>query len=163
MPQRPTAPPPTLPEREGPRPRTTTRNPHAQIDQAADAEAVELAFEACRALPGVQVAPSRRAPPGTRGLFLEPGVASGGEQAFLLGREFAHFHPLPEGSLHLTLPSPLREEAIARLWCEPHPLAGQPTVSPRTVMLYAPRTVAEAAVVARLVRASWAFARGDVP
>ena len=161
MSQQTITPQPTLPEREGARPRTTTCNPHAQIDQAADADAVELAFEACRTLPGVQVAPSRRAPPGTRGLFLDPGAARGGEQAFLLGLEFAHFHPLPEGSLHLTLPSPLREEAIARLWCEPHPLAGQPTVSPQTVMLYAPRTAAEGAVVARLVRASWSFARGD--
>lgn len=152
---------PALPGRRGPRPATTSTNPHMQTDQPADADAVRLAREAVLlGLPGVVTGPSLRAPPGTLGLFLRPEEARGPAEAFLLGTEFAHFHPLPEGSLHLTLPPALRDAAIAAGWAEPHPLAGRPTVSPLTVMAYAPRDPEEARVVARLVEAAWAFARG---
>jgi len=58
------------------------------------------------------------------------------------------------------MPEPLRAAAIAAGWAEPHPLAGQPTVSPDTVMLYAPRDTGEVDVLAALVEASWANARG---
>ena len=62
---------------------------------------MRLAREAAiSGLPGVVTGPSLRAPPGTLGLFLRPEEARGPAEAFLLGTEFAHFHPLPEGSLH---------------------------------------------------------------
>lgn len=156
----PAAPDAALPARAGPRPRTTATNPHSQLDQRPDPAASRAAVAAGLALPGVHAGPSLRAPPGTLGLFLAPEDARGGADAFLLGAEFAHFHPTPDGSLHLTLPPGTREAAIAAGWAEPHPLAGRPTVSPLTVMVYAPRDPAEAEVVAGLVRASWAFAAG---
>jgi hypothetical protein len=80
-----------LPRQRGPRPTTTSTNPHRQIDQPADA--VRLAREAAiSGLPGVVTGPSLRAPPGTLGLFLRPEEARGPAEAFLLGTEFAHFH-----------------------------------------------------------------------
>jgi hypothetical protein len=150
----------TLPARSGPRPRTTTINPHMQIDQQPARPLTAALVEAVHALPGVVLAPSRRAPPGTIGFHLEPARATGPAEAFLLGTEFAHVHPVPDSSLHLVLPEPLRGQAIAAGWAEPHPLAGYPSVSPGTVMAYAPRDEAELEVVTTLVTAAWLNASG---
>lgn len=72
-------------------------------------------------------------------------------------------HLSDDGSLHAILPEPLRGLAMEKGWAEPHPLAGQPTVSPDTVMIYAPRDEAEADIVARLIRCSWDNARRPAP
>lgn len=144
-----------LPERRGPRPRTTATNPHSQLDQHPERSFSGALLERCAGWPGVTLAPSRRAPRGTVGLHLETGTPGAGERAFLLGREFAHVHPSADGSLHLILPEPLRSQAIGAGWAEPHPMAGLPTVSPDTVMVYGPRDEAELGVVAGLVEASW--------
>jgi hypothetical protein len=85
--------------------------------------------------------------------------AKGPPEAFMLATEFAHVHPAPDFSLHLTLPEPVRSEAIAAGWAEPHPLAGEPTVSKLIVMLFAPRDANELTVITRLVEASWAYAK----
>ena len=146
----------TLPQRIGQKPRTTTINPHQQYDQFATPEALRAALDAVKDLPGVRLGPSQRAPYGTVGLYVDDG--RGPEDAFMLGTEFAHFHPIPDGSLHLTLPPGIREDAIAAGWAEPHPLAGRPTVSKQIVLIYAPRTLEEAKTVALLVKASWAYA-----
>lgn len=42
----------------------------------------------------------------------------------------------------------------------PHPMAGLPTVSPHTIMIFAPRDAAERALVARLIRAAELYACG---
>lgn len=152
------------PTRAGPRPRTTPHAPHSQIDQLPPRDAsraLSLALIADLAsLPGTSTGGSLRAPPGTVGFHLDVEHACGAEHAFLLGREFAHVHVEDDGSLHAVLPEPLRTQAIAAGWAEPHPFAGRPTVSSDTVMIYAPRDEAEVAVVAGLVRRSWANARG---
>lgn len=103
---------------------------------------------------------SFRAPPGSVGFYLDAAACCDDRNAFLLGDEFAHVHLEDDCSLHVILPEPLRGTAIAAGWAEPHPLAGQPTVSPGTVMLYAPRDAEEVEVLAALVKASWANARG---
>lgn len=148
-----------LPPRQGPRPRTTPHAPHSQVDQLASASdrlaMSRQLIESLADLDGVSLGHSRRAPPGTVGLYLDPGHACGDERAFLLGNEFAHVHVSDDGSLHAILPEPLRREAMARGWAEPHPFAGQPSVSPDTVMIYAPRDGEEVAIVADLVRRSW--------
>lgn len=148
-----------LPARPGPRPQTTPCAPHSQIDQLPGrVDSLALSHALIAALAGlshVSHAPSRRAPPGTIGLYLDPECSCADPRAFLLGFEFAHLHLEDDGSLHAILPEPLRSEAIDRGWAEPHPLAGQPTVSPDTVMLYAPRDAHEVEIVAGLVRRSW--------
>ena len=150
-----------LPIRFGTRPSTTSTAPHSQIDQLPTRPLSSALLERLARLPGVVHGPSRRAPQGTIGLHLQPDDAHRPDRAFLIDREFAHVHAHGDSSLHLILPEPLRSEAIAAGWAEPHPMAGHPTVSPDTVMVYAPRDEDELDVVANLVTASWRNARGN--
>jgi hypothetical protein len=78
----------------------------------------------------------------------------------LVGREFAHMHPAPDRSLHITLPERRAREAIEAGWAEPHPLVAQDVLPPTHVMVYAPRDDAELEVVYGLVWESYQFARG---
>ncbi len=80
----------------------------------------------------------------------------------MVGNEFAHLHPAPDQSLHMMLPPSLATEAIDAGWAEQHPVARRGLIPPNAVMVYAPRDDAERDVVERLVRASHAFARGEV-
>lgn len=155
----------TLPERRGPRPRTTATNPHSQLDQqpppAGAASLRDALAEAVFALADVREGPSAVSVPGARALWLAPAAARGPREAFLVGTEFAHLHPAPDWSLHAALPPALAEEAIARGWAEVHPVARRGVLPPNVVMIYAPRDEAEVKVVADLVRAAHAFARGE--
>lgn len=155
--------PPDVPPRAGPRPRTILQAPHTQADQLAPPAERRTLSEALIAqlatLDGVRLGGSNRAPPGTVGLHLDPACACGSDRAFLLGHEFAHVHVEDDGSLHAILPEPLRSAAIDGGWAEPHPFAGMPTVSPDTVMIYAPRDAGEVTAIAGLVRRSWENAR----
>ena len=112
------------------------------------------------ALPGVVERPSGISVPGARALWLEAGPI-GPPEAFMIGAEFAHLHPDPDQSLHAMLPLELAAEAIAAGWAEEHPAARRGLIPPTAVMLYAPRDDAEREVLASLVRASHAFARGE--
>jgi hypothetical protein len=151
---------PTLPLRDGERPRTTPTNPHTQLDQqGADPRiAAELARRIF-SLPGVVERPSAISVPGARALTLADGEPAGPPEAFLAGREFAHLHPEPDRSLHAMLPLDVAEQAIEAGWAEVHPVARMGLIPPTAVMLYAPRDEDELDVVERLVRASHAFAR----
>lgn len=153
-----------LSARYGPRPATTPHAPHSQIDQIPNdrQQLGQALLSALSALPGVETGGSRRAPPGTVGLYLRHGRPTERPRAFLLGHEFAHVHLEDDGSLHTVLPEPLRSNAIATGWAEPHPLAGYPTVSPDTVMIYAPRNQEEVSMVAWLVRNAHAYASDSV-
>jgi len=150
-----------LPERRGPRPETTPTNPHMQLDQLPPARVIATLTELLFKLPGVQEQPSAISVPGARALWLEPNDARGPREAFLVGREFAHLHPPPEGSLHVALPESLASEAIAGGWAEIHPVARLGLIPGNVVMVYAPRDDAEVAVVLGLVRSALAFARGE--
>jgi hypothetical protein len=152
----------TLPIRSGPRPRTTPTNPHSQLTDIPDVTVSAAMLDRIAQMPGVKLAPSGRAPHGTYGAYLSVDAAKGPEEAFLLPREFAHLHPAPDASYHLTLPEPLRAEAIAAGWAEAHPLAGHPTVSRHIVMVYAPRDEAELEIVMQLVAASRDYAAGTI-
>jgi hypothetical protein len=147
--------------RRGGRPRTTSINPHTQLNQqpaddAVRAELVRRAFS----LPGVRERASRISVPGARALWLDETVPPGPDEAFLVGREFAHLHPLPDQSLHLSLPPDLIERAITAGWAELHPLAQRGAVPRSIVMVYAPRDRQELEVVYALLLASYRFARG---
>src|SRR5512133_45040 len=116
-----------LPERRGPRPRTTSTNPHTQLDQqpaAAVAGALRSTLaDALFGLEDVHEGPSGVSVPGARALWLDPAAARGPREAFMTGTEFAHLHPSPDWSLHASLPPDLAEEAVARGWAEVHPVA----------------------------------------
>lgn len=151
-----------LPARAGPRPRTTATNPHQQLDQQpSDPFWVDSVRRRALALPGVVERPSLISVPGARALWLEEELAGGPPQAFLVGLEFAHFHPAPDLSLHLMLPEPVLSTAVELGWAEPHPVARLGLIPANAVMVYAPRDTAEMEVVAELVEASYSFARGQ--
>jgi hypothetical protein len=150
-----------LPERGGPRPRTTPTNPHTQLDQRPVEPVIARLADGLFALPGVRERPSAISVPGARALWLDPADARGPREAFMVGREFAHLHPLPDGSLHVALPPGVASEAIERGWAEIHPVARLGLIPDNVVMIYAPRDDAEAAIVLDLVQSALAFARGD--
>ena len=150
-----------LPERRGPRPRTTPTNPHMQLDQQPDPAITAALADALFALPGVFERPSAISVPGARALWLAPSDARGPRDAYLVGGEFAHLHPRPDSSLHAALPPSLASEAIARGWAEIHPVARMGLIPENVVMIYAPRDDSELQLVLDLIRSSLAFARGE--
>ena len=101
-----------LPKRSGSRPRTTPTNPHTQLEQNPQFEVVEELARRVFALPGVEERPSAISVPGARALWLQEEHAAGPQEAFMIGREFAHIHPMPDGSLHAALPPDVAQEAI---------------------------------------------------
>jgi hypothetical protein len=152
--------PTALPIRAGARPRTTDVAPQSQLEQFPDLRGHEAMREIVFAWPHVIQRPSLRAPSGTVGLFLSDEEAMGPPEAFLLGTEFAHLHPLPDGSMHMVLPPEVYRAAIGQGWGIPHPMAGMPTVSPQTILIFAPRDAAERDVVVSFIRAAERYARG---
>lgn len=152
----------SIPSRAGTRPETTATNPHQQLSQTAPPDMQEALFQRAAALPGVTVAPSRISVPGARAFWLDPGLAKGPPEAFMIGREFAHIHPAYDGSLHLMLPLPVTERVIQRGWGEVHPVARMGLIPANAVMIFGPRDAAELDVVWAIVQVSHAFACGQL-
>lgn len=150
-----------LPTRRGPRPRTTTSNPHSQLDQHPSMELILELARLCCSMPDVDERPSLISVPGARALWLRDGLTAGPPAAFLVAREFAHIHPLPDGSLHAALPADVAAQAIEKGWAEPHVLGRFGLVPPSIVMLYAPRDQEEMRVILGLVNESRRFAQGE--
>jgi hypothetical protein len=149
-----------IPVRRGPKPRTTDTNPHEQLDQNAPKEMqAALLYRAGKQLQDAVWSRSGVSVPGARALLLAP-ERGGPPDAFMVGREFAHFHPPYDGSLHLTLPQPIRDQALAGGWVEPHPLAGRDGLPDTVVMLYGPRDTEELEMAWWLLSCSHAFASG---
>lgn len=148
-----------LPKRPGPRPLTTREFPHSQLDQQpSDPAPLEELLLRALSLPHVIERPSLISVPGARGLFIDEQVAVGPPLAFLRDREFAHFHPGPDWSLHLALPDATADTAIASGWAELHLIARTQQLPGSVVMAYAPRDAAEVDAVWTLLRASYEFA-----
>lgn len=155
-----------LPARAGPRPTVSSGIPHRQLDQQPEPAALRalLTRRVLGDLPtGVHLAPSGISVPGARALVLDDDLPRGPDEAFLVGREFAHLHPAPDHSLHLTLPETTARQVVAAGWAEPHPLVATGEVPATTVMIYAPRTPEEVEVVHDLVQESHRFARTPTP
>jgi hypothetical protein len=144
-------------KRAGARPRTTTTNPHTQLDQNSPPDLQERLFAQSLGLTGVVVGPSHVSVPGTRAFHL-PGCPHPGAAGFMVEREFAHLHPPSDGSLHMSLPPAIVQAVIDNGWAEYHPLAGKYGLPTNIVMVYGPRDAAELEIVLDLVRASHAHA-----
>jgi Family of unknown function (DUF5519) len=152
-----------LPKRSGSRPRTTPTNPHTQLEQNPEPEVVEELARRVFDLPDVEERPSAISVPGARALWLREERSAGPREAFMIGREFAHIHPMPDGSLHAALPPELAQEAVEKGWAEQHPVARMGVIPQNVVMIYAPRDEQEIEVVAGLVEKAYRFAGGGVP
>jgi len=101
------------------------------------------------------------ASPETRALSLRNEFVHGPDDAFIDGPEFCHLHPPPEGGVHLTLPSALRQLIVQIGWGEEHPMVRAGILPKSLVMIYAPRDEPELNVVARLIAIARDFAAGD--
>lgn len=99
-------------------------------------------------------------------------MAEGPTEAFLVRPEFAHLHDGQDGSLHMTLPTEVIREVLAKGWGEMHPLAGQLVDDPHggsgqlrvpstDVMIFGPRDEKELESIWQLVQAAHAFAREE--
>jgi hypothetical protein len=146
-------------KRQGPRPRTTSTNPHTQLDQNAPVNLQEKLFDLGKSLAGVETGPSLVSVPGARAFHLA-GCTHARRDSFMVECEFAHLHPPHDGSLHMTLPPQLLNSAIANGWAELHPLAGKYGLPANIVMVYGPRDEEEFAIVAELLRASHGWGQG---
>ena len=147
------------PPRTGPRPRTRLALPHLQMEQWPPEEIVEQLVDRCLRLPYVRPRESRMASPQSLALSLPDRFAAGPPDAFIDDHEFCHLHPLPEGSIHLTLPYEIRRSAVAKGWAEQHPAARLGIMPQALVMVYAPRNARELAIVMELISSSYEFAR----
>lgn len=150
-----------LPQREGERPRTTPDDPHRQLSQNAPVELQDEIVARGRTLPGVFVAPSMISLPGARGFVLHRDAPTAPYDVFMVAREFAHVHQPSDGSLHMVVPPRLVRQVLASGWGEPHPVADMGYIPPTTMMIYGPRDEEELEVVWSLLKASWAYARGE--
>src|SRR5687768_12439575 len=121
-------------KRKGPRPKTTSTNPHTQLNQNAPAPLQEKVFEVGSSLIGVQVGGSLVSVPGARAFHLPNCAHQPG--AFMVECEFAHLHPTYDGSLHMTLPMDILGDVITNGWAEFHPLAGKHGLPGNIVMVY---------------------------
>ena len=146
--------------RNGPKPRTHTNLPHRQIDQFPPPQIFYGLIDRCLKTPPMGLQESRLAPPETIALWLPHDSAHGPASAFIDDHEFCHIHPLPEGSIHLTLPPAVARRAIEFGWAEPHTLTVTGFMAKTLVMVYAPRDDEEADVVWNLIMASFHFASG---
>jgi hypothetical protein len=139
---------------------------HKRLDDAAPVEqnplgeVVEELAGRVFALPGVQERPSAISVPGVRALWLSEDVPAGPQEAFMIGREFAHIHPIPDGSLHAALPPEVAREPVEKGWAEQHPVARMGYIPQNVVMIYAPRDAQEIEIVAELVAEAYRYAGG---
>ena len=152
-----------LPKSSGSRPKTTPTNPHTQLEQNPEREVVDELATRVFALPGVEERPSAISVPGARALWLREELPAGPQEAFMIGREFAHIHPMPDGSLHAALPPEVAQEALRKGWAEQHPVARMGYIPQNVVMIYAPRDAQEIEIVARLVDEAYRYASGAHP
>jgi Family of unknown function (DUF5519) len=134
--------------------------PHQQLEQTAPAALQEELWRRMTALEGVRTGRSGVSLPESRAVHLEPPLAQGSPDAFMVGTEFAHLHGASDGSLHLMLPPEVASEAIEKGWAELHPAARAGHAPATLVMLYGPRDQAELETVWKLVQASHRYARG---
>ncbi len=149
-----------LPSREGPPPKMTLSNPQEQLEQfPTDWVVIEKLAAHAFLLPNVVERPTRIAPPGSRALTFDQQSASANRDAFMVDLEFAHIHNPPIGSMHLTLPTEIRDLAIEKGWALRHPLAVRHVVSPDVTFVFAPRNDEELEWAKLLLEASHKYAK----
>ena len=152
-----------MPKRDGDRPSTTDTNPHQQLNQQPEDFSFVEDLKTCAfTRSDIDVKPSAISVPGSIALWMKQEHACTACDAFMVGTEFAHFHPKPDLSMHLGLPTKDAETIIDKGWGEWHPLIKRGYLPPTMIMLYAPRNQEELEVAKRIVEQSYQFAKGIV-
>ena len=152
-----------LPLRTGNRPSTTNTNPHTQLDQQPEDlsfvyELTDWAFE----LNHIQRKPSAISVPGAIAMCMEEDHTCDSCNAFMIGTEFAHFHPHPDYSMHLGLTKDDAEKVIEKGWGEWHPLIKRGILPPNIIMMYSPRNADELNVAKLILNRSYEYAKGNL-
>ncbi len=150
---------PSLPERTGPRTRTTGTVPHTQLGVDPVAEVNDQLFRRAYALPGVQDRATIVSLPGARGMWLDESIPVIHPEAIVAGREFAHIHE--DGSLHAPLPLDRALEVEETGWGERHPWADQRDGWEGLVMLYTPQSMVELDITFQLIVESYNYVTGQ--
>ena len=149
-----------LTRRLGPKPDTTDRLPHSQLNQHGPDPIVQRLHDWCFNLPDVLNEKSLISVPGSRALVLKGGVGCN-DQAFMVGREFAHIHPHPDsGSMHLKLHPEDARSAIECGWGESHYLVNQGNYPFGLIMVYSPRDSHELETIKEIILSAYKFALG---
>lgn len=153
-----------LPFRDGARPETTNTNPHTQLNQQPeDLSFIEALSSWAFKLSHIEKQPSRISVPGAVAMCMDQDHTCDQCNAFMVGTEFAHFHPKPDYSLHLGLTKDDAELFILYGWGEWHPMIKRGILPPNIIMLYAPRNAEELEVAKLVLSRSYAFAKGELP
>ena len=153
----------SLPQRAGGRPETTNTNPHTQLTQQPDdLSHVEALQQWAFSLSHIDKRPSMISVPGAMAMMMHDDQTCERCNAFMVGTEFAHFHPHPDYSMHLGLPQAAAAAIIEKGWGEWHPLIKRGFLPPNIIMLYAPRDAEELAVAKFVLGHSYAYAKGEL-
>ncbi len=147
-----------IPNRNGPKPETTSGVPHIQIGVSEKAELTKLFLQKVARIPGVDIRGTVISLPGAKGFWLTKDTPITQNQAIVKGREFAHIHP--DGSLHASLPPKLAKQAIKAGWAISHPWSNQREGWEGFVMLYTPQSEDEMKIVFELTLASYNYVTG---
>jgi hypothetical protein len=148
-----------VPTREGPKPTTTSENPHTQLDQNAPVELQDRLRDHALGLPGVRRGRSQVSVPGAVAFYLDDPLEPRSVPE-LFGTEWGHIHPHHDGSLHINVPTELAERLIAHGWAEYHNVVARGLAPPIVIMLYGPRDEAELAVARSIVEEAYLAAGG---
>ncbi|MEM9544867.1 MAG: hypothetical protein AAGA77_02785 [Bacteroidota bacterium] len=152
-----------LPTRKGDRPRTTNTNPHTQLNQQPeDLSYIQSLMDWAFDLGHIEKRPSAISVPGSIAMWMDKNHTCKSCNAFMIGTEFAHFHPHPDRSMHLGLSEDDATTIINKGWGEWHPLIKRGFLPPNIIMLYAPRDQKELDVSKIVLKRSYAFAKGEL-
>lgn len=144
---------PVLPQREGPRIRTSGRVPHVQVGLTPNAKIVDELHRFAFSLPGVTKRATVVSLPGATGMWLDEQLPIAQPKAIVAGREFAHIHR--DGSLHLPVSYERALELSKAGWGERHPWADARDGWRGLVMIYTPLTPSQLRVVGQLIAESY--------
>ena len=142
-----------LPERQGPRMKTSGSVPHVQLGFKPNAKINKALIEQAFALPGLENRPTIVSLPGAQGMWLKENVPVVQPKAIVRGREFAHIHT--DGSLHIPLSFARALELEEKGWGERHPWADRRDGWEGLVMLYSASTEDELKILVQLITESY--------
>lgn len=154
----------SLPTRDGVRPKTTDTNPHQQLNQQPeDLSFIQQLHDwAFASFSNIQRRPSQISVPGSVAMWMDANHTCDGCNAFMVGTEFAHFHPNPDYSMHLSLPTNYAQVIITQGWGEWHPLIKRGFLPPNIILMYTPRDAQELEVAKFILKSSYEFAKGNL-
>lgn len=150
-----------LTTRDGDRPHLATAWPCLQLNDAAPEDLRTELSDFCASLEGSQRAVAPFDAPG-EGFALDRALARGQPEAFLAEPVWANLRS--DGALHLGLKPEWAQKAMDRGWATIHPFARYMAgaVPPQSLLVFAPRTSAELAVVQRIAKAAYGYAVGRI-